>query len=321
MSDILKYRIPGKEKVEETGYFRELQSLKGANGFVMSTFFKDRFIEFVPSTNTEGKPTFLSSEPFIISKDNYLIDAHKFIELFEDKKIKKAVFSRVKKVKFDEVKINEFFHLLCETYPKAFVYLVSGEIIGTWIGATPEILIQAYSNSGFTTALAGTKSIKDKDSEWGEKELIEQAYVTGFIQDKLLAMGVKEIEMNGPYDIQAGPVIHLKTDISFDIESSKVVELAKYLHPTPAVCGLPQKEALEIINFREPHDREFYTGMIGLLSPNSTKLYVNLRCCQIQKGSALLYLGGGFTKDSIPNLEWEETENKSRTLLNVIENL
>ena len=44
----------------------------------------------------------------------------------------------------------------------------------------------------------------------------------------------------------------------------------------------------------------------------------SVRCCQIQKGSALLYLGGGFTKDSIPNLEWEETENKSRTLLDVM---
>ncbi len=321
MSDILKYRIPGSEKNQKSGYFREIKSMKEANGFFMTTFLKDRLIEFVPSSNTEGKETFFTSEPYIISKENYLKDAQNFINLFEEKKIKKAVLSRVKKVEFKEKKITDFFDLLCETYPKAFVYLVSGEAIGTWIGATPEILIHTFSNSGFTMSLAGTKSIQDKDKDWGEKEILEQAYVTGFIQDKLLSLGIKGLEINGPYDIEAGPVIHLKTDISFDIEPSKVVELAKSIHPTPAVSGLPQKEAIEIINYREPHDREFYTGMIGLITPSSTNLYVNLRCCQIQKGAAYLYLGGGFTKDSIPALEWEETENKSRTLLNVLEKI
>ena len=48
---------------------------------------------------------------------------------------------------------------------------------------------------------------------------------------------------------------------------------------------------------------------------------MNLRCCQIQKGNAYLYLGGGFTKDSNPLDEWNETENKSRTLLNVMDKL
>jgi isochorismate synthase len=321
MSDILKYRIPGSEKIQKSGYFREIKSMKEANGFFMTTFLKDRLIEFVPSTNTEGKETFFTSEPYTISKENYLKDAQNFINLFEEKKIKKAVLSRVKKVDFNEKKITDFFHLLCETYPKAFVYLVSGEAIGTWIGATPEILIHTFSNSGFTMSLAGTKSVEDKDKEWGEKEILEQAYVTGFIQDKLLSLGIKGLEINGPYDVETGPVIHLKTDISFDLEPSKVVELAKSIHPTPAVSGLPQKEAIEIINYREPHDREFYTGMIGLITPSKTNLYVNLRCCQIQKGVAYLYLGGGFTKDSKPLDEWNETENKSRTLLNVIENL
>ena len=321
MADILKYRIPGSEKIIQNGYFREVQALKDVNGFFISTFLKDRMVEFIPSVNSEGKPTFFSNEPYIISKEDYLKDAQNFIHLFEEKKIKKAVFSRVKKIDFDETKMNDLFDSLCETYPKALCYLVSGESIGTWIGATPEILIHSFSNSGFTMALAGTKSIEDKDKVWGEKEILEQAYVTGFIQDKLLTLGIKEIEINGPYDIQAGPVIHLKTDISFDVDPTRVSEIAKSLHPTPAVCGLPQKEAIEIINFREPHDRELYTGMIGVITPKSTNLFVNLRCCQIQKGNAYLYLGGGFTKDSIPMSEWEETENKSRTLLNVIDNL
>jgi isochorismate synthase len=321
MADILKYRIPGSEVIQQFGYFREIESKKNVEGFIITTFLKDRIIEFVPSNNAIGKETFFKNEPYVIDKSEYILDAISFLNLFESKKIKKAVFSRVKKVAFDEQKTHLFFDKLCQTYPNAFCYLISGEAIGTWIGATPEILIHSYSNSGFTMSLAGTKSVAEKEKHWGEKEILEQAYVTGFIQDKLLTLGIKELDINGPYDLQAGPVIHLKTDISFDIDPLKVFEVAKHIHPTPAVCGLPQKDALEIINFREPHDREFYTGMIGVVSQKSTSLYVNLRCCQIQKGAAYLYLGGGYTKDSIPELEWEETENKSRTLLNVLENI
>ena len=134
-------------------------------------------------------------------------------------------------------------------------------------------------------------------------------------------LGVEDLEMNGPYDIQAGPVIHLRTDISFDLENVKIVDIAKKLHPTPAISGVPQKEAIELINYREAHERDFYTGIIGLMNSNSASLYVNLRCCQIQKGKAFLYLGGGFTSESNVELEWEETENKSRTLLNIIDTL
>ncbi len=322
MAEILKYRIPGKEKVEKAGYFRQIKSMKDANGFFMSTFLKDKLIEFIPSsTALNGIPCLFENEPFVISKEEYLKESKMFITAFEHKKIKKAVYSRVKKIKFDTAKINQFFDALCEEYPKAFVYLISGEEVGTWVGATPEILLQTFGNSGFTMALAGTKTLDSKDVKWGEKEILEQAYVTGFIQDKLITNGIKELEINGPYDIQAGPVIHLKTDISFDIEKNQVMEITKTLHPTPAVSGLPQKEAIELINFKEQHEREFYSGIIGVIGENSTSLFVNLRCCQIQKNAAFLYLGGGFTKDSNPELEWEETENKSRTLLNVIEKL
>ena len=57
------------------------------------------------------------------------------------------------------------------------------------------------------------------------------------------------------------------------------------------------------------------------MNQNKNQIYVNLRCCQIQNGAAYLYLGGGFTKDSIPELEWQETENKSKTLLNILQKL
>ena len=42
---------------------------------------------------------------------------------------------------------------------------------------------------------------------------------------------------------------------------------------------------------------------------------MNLRCTEIFANGVKLYVGGGITKDSIPEKEWEETELKSQTLL------
>ncbi len=321
MSEILKYRIPGKEITELSGSFREMKAMRNVNGFFMSSFLKDKLIEFVPSGNSKTIPFFSSEIPFVIDKAEYISAANSFLNAFDEFNIKKAVFSRIKEVEFDESKIEVFFHSLCEKYPTAFVYLVSGEEIGTWIGASPETLLKVVDKIGFTMSLAATKSLNDRDVKWGHKEEVEQQYVTDFIYNQLAHLGVEEIELNGPYDIEAGPVIHLRTDISFDIGKQLIMDIARKLHPTPAISGFPQKEAIDLINFREAHERDFYAGIIGVASKDSASLYINLRCCQIQKGKAYLYLGGGFTSESDVELEWQETENKSRTLLNIMETL
>ena len=78
------------------------------------------------------------------------------------------------------------------------------------------------------------------------------------------------------------------------------------------------KKKNELIKHAESHQRNLYTGFLGFISPSSTRLYVNLRCCQLYDKKAVLYLGGGFTKDSTPNNEWLETEEKSKTLMEAI---
>ena len=98
MADILKYRIPGSDIVSQIGYFREIQSLKEVKGFFISTFLKDRMIEFITSSNnSEGKSTFFSNEPYVISIEDYLKDAKNFINLFEEKKIKSSQSLSIKR--------------------------------------------------------------------------------------------------------------------------------------------------------------------------------------------------------------------------------
>jgi isochorismate synthase len=108
------------------------------------------------------------------------------------------------------------------------------------------------------------------------------------------------------------------------MDSPRLLALANQvlhsLHPTSAVCGMPKQEALSFILEKEGYNRAFYSGFLGPVHlQGQSNLFVNLRCMQLQKTSAILYVGAGITQDSIPCAEWDETVLKSKTLLSVLE--
>lgn len=323
MNDTLLYRIPGETIVFQKGTFELQNNFAKSTGFIVTDFRLKTIYKFSESKEKAiiSRNLFFKRKiPKVIDRTEYLSEAQRFLNVFGLFGLSKAVFSRIMKVEFDEKNTFLLFEKLEKEYPKAFVYLISSPFFGTWTGASPEILLEVHGNSGFTMSLAGTKQSTDS-SKWEEKEVEEQQLVSDFIIDNLDKKKYKNCEIIGPYDFSAGPVKHLRTDISFDMDKKTTFQTLKLLHPTPAVSGFPQKEALDVIETLEMHDRELYAGVIGLIGENKSQLYVNLRCCQIKKGAAYLYLGGGFTKDSIPEMEWEETENKSKTLLNILQKL
>jgi isochorismate synthase len=167
-------------------------------------------------------------------------------------------------------------------------------------------------------SLAGTKKANEHRA-WTEKEEIEQTLVTDFILEGINGLSLGEVEVDGPYAHQAGPVEHLRTDITFNIDSQREMQLIQQLHPTPAVCGLPRNMAKQAYEAMEIHRRELYTGYIGVFDEQQTHCYVNLRCAKLIDDELFAYVGGGITDESVPELEWIETENKSKTLFDLLE--
>ncbi|HIP32546.1 MAG TPA: hypothetical protein EYG86_07285 [Crocinitomicaceae bacterium] len=317
MGDVLLYRIPQKEMVELNGTFRKVTSFKRQEGFILTDFTKNEKFLFEESSSV-AEYNFSQTKPLLASKEEYLTSANNFLQEIKDQGLGKAVFSRTKKITYDS-NPKQLFEKLCERYPDAFVYLISSKHFGVWLGATPEKLLLVKEGNAETISLAGTKKMNEK-SEWGEKELLEQEYVTKFIANKLDVAKVDEIIQHQKEELIAGPVKHLATKFSFKLNDATEEFLADLLHPTPAVSGFPQEEAMRLIAKHESHQRSLYAGMIGVLGENETQLFVNLRCAQLIDNQAYLYLGGGFTKDSVVEKEWQETENKAETLLKVFQN-
>ena len=52
----------------------------------------------------------------------------------------------------------------------------------------------------------------------------------------------------------------------------------------------------------------------GSIDSEDSSLFVNLRCMEIKNNKALLYVGGGITKDSDAEKEWDETVSKSAVM-------
>ena len=323
MEDILKYRMPGNPVISQTGKLRLADKETIKEGFIFTSFDASRCYLFEPAETQEIQASlhFSAEQPYVFSQREYLHQAHALLNGIHQMQLGKAVLSRVKSTAFKGEQAFRLFDALCEAYPNALVYLLSSGLTGTWAGASPEVLLEAHEGYLFTMSLAGTKKSSQEEEHWGEKELHEQELVTEFITDQLKYMQVDSIETVGPYDTYAGPVMHLRTDISAELSGISPWKIAQLLHPTPAVSGLPRPEAMALIGSVETHDRGLYTGMFGLVKEFSAQLFVNLRCTQLQENHAYLYLGGGFTAQSIPESEWEETENKSRTLLNVMEKI
>ncbi|WP_075343630.1 isochorismate synthase [Tenacibaculum agarivorans] len=254
-------------------------------------------------------------------KQNHIDLVGKSIEAIDNHLFRKVVISRTESVELKEFNVVNTFKKLVVKYPTAFTYLWFHPKVGLWMGATPETLLEVKGTEFKTMSLAGTQVYDQyKEVFWGAKELEEQQLVTDYIIEKLEKEGEQPTEQ--PLEtFRIGDLLHLRTRIS-GVTQTSITNLIRVLHPTPAVCGFPKEKAKSYILDYEGYDRKFYTGFLGELNiDNGSKssLYVNLRCMEIEKNQkAILYVGGGITKGSIPSKEWEETIAKSKAMKHIL---
>lgn len=277
-----------------------------------------------------SKPFFFKqSSTSSTDKAGYMQLVEKGVQQIEDGAFEKIVPSRAKRVELPEsFDAIDTFQKLCDTYPNALISFVSVPNVGTWMGASPELLIQVENNRIFkTVALAGTKPFEPgtdiRNVAWTQKEIEEQALVSRYIISNFKKIRLREYDEQGPKTVIAGNVMHLKTTYAVDMKETNFPQLGsvmlQLIHPTSAVCGMPLEESLAFLKANEGYDREFYAGYLGPVNVSNTiSLFVNLRCMQLADTQAILYAGAGVTADSIPESEWDETEIKLNTLLKVI---
>lgn len=341
------FRLPGHSDIYQ-GFCADLKHGLD-DGFIFSRYGESDRIFSIPFANTpvdcdlinkwvmENDTDYFKSNgalPISTPKDTHLELINNCIgeisRLESDSGVEaKIIASRIFNIPTG-VSATEIFDRLCKKYPDAAVFLFSTSDFGTWIGATPEVILERDGNSLHSVALAGTRPLACIASPWDKKNIDEQSIVTSFIKNIFLRSKFKP-EITGPYTKRCGPVIHLETKISTvmdrvpDEHISSERELFTYLlstlAPTPAISGFPRKEAMDFIEKNEMHSRQCYGGMVGIYTAdNSLHTYATLRCGHYSayEKRISLYAGGGITHDSDPISEWEETEIKLSTVASLI---
>ncbi|MCV7077906.1 isochorismate synthase [Mycobacterium szulgai] len=221
--------------------------------------------------------------------------------------------------------------------PTANAYLVDltaagGDYAGAaLVGASPELLVARFGDRVVCQPFAGSApraADPELDAANGAalagsaKNRHEHRLVIDTMRAALEPLCEDLTIASEPQLSRTAAVWHLCTPIKGRLRdtSTTAIDLALALHPTPAVGGVPTRDAIELIAALEG-DRGFYAGAVGWCDERGDgRWVVSIRCAQLSadRRSALARAGGGIVAESDPDDEVDETTTKFATILTAL---
>jgi isochorismate synthase len=199
---------------------------------------------------------------------------------------------------------------------------------GTFLGATPELLIAKRGLHISSHPLAGTvargdTARSDADAQGrlavSVKEHDEHRYVVEDVAAALTPFCRHLTVPASPSLVTFRSVAHLGTRIEGELaHATSVLELLERLHPTSAVGGTPRAEALSFVARGEPSARGYWAGPVGWVdAAGDGEWMIGIRSARLHpEGDAVtLQAGAGIVADSDPQAEAAEVNVKLTTVL------
>ena len=195
------------------------------------------------------------------------------------------------------------------------------------VGASPELLVEKRGDAVWSVPLAGSapRSRTRSADEAAARELLrsrkdqeEHRLVVEYVLDTLSPLCASVSAVPAPTLSRTASMWHLATRVEGRLRDPDTpsLTLARRLHPTPAVCGVPTSESARLISELEPFDRGFYGGVLGWSDGTGDGRWaITIRCADVSGTRASLFAGAGILPDSDPEAECAETSDKFRALL------
>ncbi len=116
-------------------------------------------------------------------------------------------------------------------------------------------------------------------------------------------------------------VMHLVSNVEGLLKPGTTsLDVLKATFPAGTLTGAPKVRAMEIIDELEPVKRGIYGGACGYLSfAGDMDVAIAIRTGIVKDGTLYVQAAAGVVADSVPELEWAETEHKARALLRAAE--
>ena len=289
-----------------------------------------RELEGLPGGGAEESPLDVVGLHSLPGDQRFKQSVQQAIANFQLSDIRKAVLSRVLEVELAEpLDVDAVFGRLINQNPSAYHFRLPLET-GELIGASPELLLRKQGGQVHSWPLAGSarrQADPEQDQKVSEsllqsnKDAYEHSLVVQDIRQQLSPL-CKQLEIPAtPALMHTRAMWHLGSSIKGELRDPNLtaLQVACRLHPTPAVCGFPTRQARKLINLVEGFERDMFTGMVGWCDAEGNgEWVVTIRCGVIDKNRIRLFAGAGIVEDSCPESEWAETQAKLQTMLNAL---
>jgi anthranilate synthase component 1 len=274
-----------------------------------------------PAEREFAKADFLSA----VERAKGLIEAGDFMQVQVGQRIKK---------RYTESPLS-LYRALRSLNPSPYMYYYN---FGDFhvVGASPEILVRQESTPEGQKVtirpLAGTRprGATPEADRATEVELIndpkERAEHVMLID--LARNDIGRIAQTGSVKVteafvveRYSHVMHIVSNVEGLLKDGMTsMDVLKATFPAGTLTGAPKVHAMELIDQLEPNKRGLYGGACGYLSyAGDMDVAIAIRTGIIKDGNLYVQAAAGVVADSVPEMEWRETEHKARALLRASE--
>ena len=200
------------------------------------------------------------------------------------------------------------------------------------VGASPEILVRLENGTVTARPIAGTRprgKTREQDLALADELLADPKERAEHVQ--LMDLGrndVGRVAQTGTVKVtdnmmieRYSHVMHIVSNVEGKLKAGMdAIDVIKATFPAGTVSGAPKVRAMEIIDELEPSKRGIYAGAVGYLGFNGDMdVAIAIRTGVIKNNMLYVQAGAGIVADSVPQSEWDETQNKAKAVLRAAE--
>ncbi|HSI50796.1 MAG TPA: anthranilate synthase component I [Ideonella sp.] len=204
------------------------------------------------------------------------------------------------------------------------------------VGASPEILVRhEHSEQGEKIVIRPIAGTRPR----GATPELDQALETELVNDPkeraehvmlidLARNDIGRIAKTGSVKVteafvveRYSHVMHLVSHVEGLLKDGMSnLDVLRASFPAGTLTGAPKIRAMEIIDELEPVKRGIYGGACGYLSfAGDMDVAIAIRTGIVQRNTLYVQAAAGVVADSVPEMEWQETEAKARALIRAAE--
>ena len=204
------------------------------------------------------------------------------------------------------------------------------------VGASPEILVRQESTPEgekiTIRPLAGTrprgataeqdKALED-ELQGDPKERAEHVMLIDLARNDIGRIAkTGSVKVTEAFTVERySHVMHIVSNVEgLLLDGMSSLDVLRATFPAGTLTGAPKVRAMEIIDELEPVKRGIYGGAVGCLSfAGDMDVAIAIRTGIVKDGTLYVQAAAGVVADSVPELEWKETEARARALLRAAE--